>query len=83
MLGHCATWGQKKDLSGASSREVKLGVEVRQWEAECRNSQMGWRTRLEDGALAWPPPQSSPCLLLPVGIELSLLPPLAEVLLHG
>ena len=23
------------------------------------------------------------CLLLPVGIELSLLPPLAEVLLHG
>lgn len=41
MLGHCATWGQKEDLSGASSREVKLGVEVRQWEAERQNSQLG------------------------------------------
>lgn len=47
MLGHCATWGQKEDLSGASSRDMKLGVEVRQWEAEPQNSQVGgvptWR----------------------------------------
>ena len=49
MLGHCATWGQKEDPSGASSKEMKLGVEVRQWEAEPRNSQVGWRTHLQDG----------------------------------